>query len=260
MTDVIRTYSIGDSVISTTALVAPPVEPPGVRLEIPAGCRGTVVDVRPYPYSKPYAVLFDVTDGASVEIDVNGAQIAGVKPPATGALKQFAPPRDVPPNRTGTRRLTAKALHTPSVRFPHYYCKALHATIAALLVAWYATILSVFPVWTLTASALALMMAYSIHLHRTHSWAFVPRILQRDEPTGSGELEVCEHCVPHAIAADIAFAAVLAVNVGYLITNLAQRTTGSQVVYMTLFGVTFVLWVARATFHERVAFVVSDND
>lgn len=257
MTDVIRTYQIGDSVLAAQALVAPPVEPHGVRLEIPEGTRGIVVEARQDTCSKPYAVVFHVTSEALVEIDVNGGQIARVNPPAVGGTSRLPVPRSVhlPVPVNPSRRPGARERHTPSKRYPHYYCRPLHASNVLLCAGAYALAVLAYPWWTLLCTALALLMAYALHLRRTNRWSVFPEILLRhDEPSDAEELVVCAHCVPRALVADVCFAVSVAV---LLICYYAPVGEGP---YALLVGVALICWAARAAFHENAARVVPKTD
>lgn len=256
MTEVIRTYAVGDSVISTTPLVAPPDEAPGVRLEIPAGCRGTVVGVRDEQCSAPYTVVFDVADGALVEIAVNGGQMARVRPPSDGPVRKTAkfdlPPMQVKEPR---RRVNRHALFTPTKQFPSYYCRPLHVLSMGLLVGAYAAILLTNLWWTLFWSTLVALAVYIVHVRSARRWSVTFSDLRSDEPSETETLEVCDHCIPHAVLADFLYVGCLAVSLGCHVARvvLGCDTTAD----MWLWAVAaFVMWMVRGIFHERAARIV----
>jgi len=128
MNETPHAFAIGDDVISVGCIVAPPTEPHGVRLEIPLACRGTVVDVRPYDYPKPYVVDFEVPEagGVVVEVEVTGDQIAKVASPDKPDAEQLERLVRTPPHKL--RAL----LHEPSTSHPHHSCRFWH-TVHKLL-------------------------------------------------------------------------------------------------------------------------------
>lgn len=259
MTEMVRSFAVGDSVISTTPLIAPPVEPPGVRLEIPAACRGVVVDARPYSCNKPYAVAFDVADGVLVDVDVTEDQIVRVSPP--GGLRVTVQD-DLPPleARMPKQRLSRKGRFVPSKQFPHYYCKLAHLINVALLSCVYVAILQLSPKWTLFWTAMLVLAMYGTHLRNTGRFSLVPEIIRHITPAENEELEVCHHCARRALAADFGFSGGLAAILIYHFGGWGNKAHLGAVPYVALGALAFVLWLFRTIQHELAARVVPKYD
>lgn len=261
MPEVTRSFVVGDSVISTTALVAPPVEWPGVRLEIPAACRGTVVDARPYSCNKPYAVVFDVADGALVDVDVTEEQIVRVTPPE-GAIPQAPVLDDLPPLevRVPERRLRRKGLFVPTKQYPHYYCRVMHTLNVLLLAGIYLAFLHFAAKWTVIWTAIVVLAAYSLHLQKTGRFSLVPEIVRHMMPDDDEELELCHHCARRALLADACFTASLTAALVYHFGGWGNKAHLGAVPYVALAAISFALWLARTIWHELAVRVVPKYD
>lgn len=256
MTEIQRTYALGDRVISRCALVAPPVEPPGVRLEIPKGCDGEVVDVRPYDYHRPYAVKFEVVPGAHVEVDVAESEIALIER-TTMQERSEIPPLHVKQPR---RHINREALHAPSKRHPHHSCKTQHGIHWALQCAMYGLVLweYTFPVFVITV--LVLLVGYSSHLKQHNRWAWVPSIFLHETPQEGEKLVISENALVKARVADMIYTLEAAILVAQCFAEKLGGAPQSVVMWVVLVGATGTAWLAKFVYHEKAALIMPDYD
>lgn len=246
MAEITRAFAVGDSVISTSCLIAPPMEAPGVTLEISVASRGTVVDVRPYAYPKPYVVVFEVGEGGTVEIDVMEEQIGRVyshEPIAVPILD----PIDMPP------LITRRGVSMPSPSHPHRRCRALHKVNFLLMCGVYGSVLERYPLWTLGLTLTVLVCLYSAHLRSTGMWSWIPEILWHDEPSVNERVAVSPKHVTYAFHADVLFGLSAAL---VLVNHTVNLTSTSPVLSIACSGVAFMAWVTKAATHERAARIV----
>jgi hypothetical protein len=254
MNETPHAFAIGDDVISVGCIVAPPTEPHGVRLEIPLACRGTVVDVRPYDYPKPYVVDFEVPEagGVVVEVEVTGDQIAKVASPDKPDAEQLERLVRTPPHKL--RAL----LHEPSTSHPHHSCRFWHTVHKLLFLSCGVLALMRNPVTVLMVAGLLLVLMYGHHfaLHGRLAWR--PDVLQPDVPDDGERLEVNTALVQNAWVADLILAALLFAVAIHNFVNLGRQTPESAVVSIVLAASSLVSFLVYLSVHERAVRVVPD--
>lgn len=256
MADKIRVFDVGDRVLSKCHLVAPPVEPLGVRVEIGKGCDGTVVDVRPYAYYKPYAVSFEVAPGAFIEIDVTEDQIVRVATPAPPI------PADIPPLRVEEpdRCINHRALHSPTTQYPHFDCKAWHRVQFLLFCIAYGLTLEKYTMPIVVLTLLVVGGSYAHHRHTEGEWSWRPRIYQHLTPEDGEKYVADPHQVERAVYLDIAFAIVASVFLTYHIGATYGSFRNSALLHGVLAGASIISWLAKFIAHEKAVRIFPDYD
>lgn len=144
MTEVKRTYAVGDIVLSTRVLRAPPQDGWDIGVEFGAGTECRVVDVREYAYVFPYIVEF--TGG--VEISVKEGDIAL----ATLAENEGVIVDDRPDPVSWEK----PRLYQPTRDLPHRACVPLHRIHGVLLGAGFVAGVYQYPAPVLSVTAVIL--------------------------------------------------------------------------------------------------------
>lgn len=243
MTDTVRAYAVGDSVISTRPLVTTPLDPADIRVEIPLASRGTVVDVWVSDYPLPYRVRFEVGDNAHVEINVTEEQIGRVAP-------------SEPTFEEIVEQVRAD-VHVPSARYPHEQCPRVHSLNIVLLMVLYGFFLNTYTVGALilTAGLTGGIYAYSRKVFGI--WTAIPLVLLADTPQETEHVEVTPRSARAAWLSDIVLALALLTTTVASFVNLVNPNPTSAVLYALLCGTTVVAWVARMAVHGRASRSVS---
>lgn len=255
MTETKRAFAPGDSVISVTCVVAPPVEAHGVRLEIPLACRGTVVEVRHADHPQPYAVVFEVPEagGAPVEVDVTEDQIVRVTPSQVTALKNLEELA-----RTNVSELRRK-LHEPSKQYPHHSCRFWHVLHKVQMFGLWALAVAVYPLWNTVWTLAVLVFLYGHQLWTHRTWAWVPDVLAPDVPDETQRLDVSEGLVEACLVADVTFAVCLLLATGSYLVNTSYVGHTNAIVSVLLTVMTLASGLLSMTIHERAVRIVPDN-
>lgn len=247
MTDTKRAFAVGDRVIARQALIVPPAEGRGVRLEIASASRGEVVDVRPHDYPKPYVVCFEVTTDVGVEVEVTADQLARIKSIPRQRVPDSMPPLDV---REPHRYINRRALYRPTKGQPHQGCKVAHAVNMLLLLVAYGCILALQPVGVALVTLFVVMGLYGHHLQTYREWVWFPEILRHDHPLPTEELVISEMATHRAYAADLLFCGLMTAVLTIQFISTADHKVMGPVPFSLLLLLTFGVWSAKAFFHE----------
>lgn len=246
-----RMFTINDTVISVCPLIAPPVEAPGVRLEIAAASRGTVVDVRPYDYPYPYVVEFEVGEGGLVEIDVTEEQIAPLVSHAPLVADHDLPPLTV---RIPERRINRQKAYTPTLGSPHYRCRLLHRINLLLLLMVYGTALDQYTRVTLLLTVVAVCLVYLHQLHVYREWAWVPQVFRRVEIPSSWRLVTHPRYLKYVLPSDVVFAVCAAASWGTHLNAVVNPHAIVMSWYVPLYAATcsmaIIALVVRTVVHH----------
>lgn len=252
-----REYAPGDSVISKCALIAPPVEPPGVRLEIPPACRGTIVDVRPYAYPYPYAVVFEVLEGVVVEIDVTQEQIVRVAPHATAV--SVRPAQDMPPlvTRGPDRYVKQDGGYEPTHACPHRRCALWHIVSTLLVLANWLVFVGAEAFVGVALSMILAIALYVRHLRTGGAWNKLPEMIN---PGLDEELVINPRYARYAVFSDAAFATTAAALLLCHNHNFVNLGPAKVVPYAVMAAASVVLLV-KVVLHSKAAriYPISEN-
>ena len=250
MTEVIRAFVEGDSVISLCSLTAPPVEPPGTPAEIPSGSRGTVRDVREYNYPKPYVVAFEVEDGGVVEIDVAEHQL--------GRVASHGP--ILPPSMPSlTLRVRVPNRYEPTVRHPHRWCKLTHAVNMVLLAGAYGAAAALALMPTLMVTAVVLLAGYYHQFSTYHQWKWMP-LFTMPAPREGEQVVYSHKDAQIAVFMDAVFALCMTALLTYHFVNTVAGYRKGLVAYVVLLIVTALVLAAKSVFHNRAAAIYTTYD
>lgn len=247
---------MGDSVISTCPLVAPPVEPPGVRLEIPSASRGTIVDVRPYDYPYPYAVVFEVGEGGVVEVDVTHNQLARVT--SHGPIASVRPMQEVPSPEPWAldQYITRNGVYVPTIVRPHPRCGSWHRVNVLLMLVVLGLFTGSEVPGSVMITAILAAVLYGYHLHNGGAWNKLPEPPQLAEDE---ELIVDWRIARRAMYADALFTIALVLMLQCYDPRFVNLGP-SKVVPYAVAGVAAVVWVVKCVLHEKASHVTSRHN
>lgn len=245
MTEVQRRLAVGERVISVRPLVIEPVEPHGVRTEIPVATCGVVVDTHPYDYPAPYIVKFEIGTG-TIEANADESDVMSLSVQSPAELY-------------GVTEVKGAA-YTPTYTHPHRWCRALHATSGLLFagiygaaLGWYTTAMVV-----LTILFMVVMYAYQYWAMGTWSWTF--QALKRDQPNEDEMLLADPVWIKRCLYVDIATAvSQIAFLADYAIFSVnpdlmsVEATRGLFIGLAVVAGVTLL---AELHVHEKAVRIV----
>lgn len=232
-----------DTVIATRCLVTP--DAPGqIRVEIPAGTRGTVVGVEPVIRWAPYRVVFEIGTGL-VEMRVTAEKIGRVhshEPHVPFLVEDMV--ADV---------------YEPTHSQPHRLCNRLHEFIVLEGMTAYGLVLTQQPRLLLSVTALLVLTAYLHQLVFCRRFAWIPEVLLPLAPTEHEELVVNGRATRSAVVMDVA----VAVSLGTLLLHhLAIRIGGDKSdvpLFIAHVAVTGLLGVLKWAEHARAAHIYPKN-
>jgi len=244
MTEAIREFAVGEEVVSLCSLTSTPTKENPIRVELPSGSRGTVNRVRIFHCERPYVVMFEVGDGALVEISAAEHQLGRIRPISTNEL----PPLEV---REPVRRINRAALHQPSVAHPHYRCKLLHAVQVIHWLGFYGLALVAVPFPAIITAVCIVLAAYLHQLTNYGEWALVPYAFRREQAEAGQRLVVYREFVDMAYAADVALTGVLTAFFVYHFWNIVNQHNPSPLPYVVLASMVFIAWMTKSITHSR---------
>jgi hypothetical protein len=247
MSETLRPYREGDSVISTRCLVSDPLPGGGVRVEIPVATRGTVTGFDPAGGTAPYTVAFEAGDGGFVEINVSALDIGRVvshRPivpllPDGVLSAAYAAPRPQP--------------YEPTQRYPHRLCMPLHTVLVIEFLMAYAIVLSREPELTLALMTLVAGAVYGHQLLVYREFTWVPIILQTYILCEDEELVVDPEKAWQAAVADVAVVLLTGSLLGHYLAFLIGGGWPNVVlasVHIVLVG---LVWMTKLVIHEKAA-------
>lgn len=258
MTEAIRTFCVGDSVIALCRLEGP--------VDVPSGSRGTVVRVWLHPGPRPYAVIFE-TDGAdTVRLNVEEHQIGRVA--SHGPIAAVPMPDPVMPTVTTCkprRHIDRQALYKPTADHPHYQCVPLHLLQLALMSLLYICLLWMIPQVVLMLTGVVVLSGYLHQLTIVKRWALVPVIFKSPYWELNGEVKVTVDAghVQSAHRADVLQVLSISMLLAYHFANVSTGFRNSVAPYVILGAITFLFGMIKSIEHGKavtVTLLTDDGD